>query len=179
MPRSFAGWLLTVAVFAGAAGVFSAIMHLLFGLTAAVFVGALGAMNGLIVLSDWGGSNVPFAEGLNRLPSETVIDLIWIVLFMGMATAFWLLASSDEPSNRRKAGEVFAFVVFCLSYPLFIIWFPHADLILAGNFLIIVWSSYLAGVLRDVSRPAAVLILLPALWVCYATWALTTPAGQV
>ena len=142
-----------------------------------VFIGATMVVNGLIALIGWEGGDARFTEGPNRLPPGWMIGLVWTVLFIGMASAFWLLASSKEITSRRKAGEVMAFVIFCLSYPIFTMGFNVTILVFFGNLLCIVWSSYLTGVLRDISRPASALMVLPAIWVCYATWALITPAG--
>ena len=142
-----------------------------------VFVSATIIVNGLIAQIGWEGGNASFTEGPNHLPAGGIIGLVWTVLFIGMASAFWLLASAKETNAKRKAGEVLAFTLFCLSYPVFTIGFSVPFLVLTGNLFCIVWSSYLTGVLRDVSRPASGLMVLPAIWVCYATWALLTPAG--
>ena len=142
-----------------------------------VFITVTMVINGLIALIGWEGDETRFTEGPNRLPPGWIIGLVWTILFIGMASAFWLLASSTEITSRRKAGEVLAFAIFCLSYPIFTMGFSVHFLVFSGNLLCIVWSSYLTGVLRDISRPASALIMLPAIWVCYATWALITPAG--
>ncbi|MEC7721526.1 MAG: TspO/MBR family protein [Pseudomonadota bacterium] len=142
-----------------------------------VFITVTMVINGLIALIGWEGDETRFTEGPNRLPPGWIIGLVWTILFIGMASAFWMLASSTEITSRRKAGEVLAFAIFCLSYPIFTIGFSVHFLVFSGNLLCIVWSSYLTGVLRDISRPASALMVLPAIWVCYATWALITPAG--
>lgn len=142
-----------------------------------VFIGATIIVNGLIGQIGWEGGRASFTDGPNRLPAGGVIGLVWTVLFIGMASAFWLLASSTDTNAKRKAGEVLAFVLFCLSYPIFTMGFSISSLVLSGNLFCIVWASYLSGVLRDLSRPASALMVLPAIWVCYATWALVTPAG--
>lgn len=142
-----------------------------------VFISVTMVINGLIALIGWEGDETRFTEGPNRLPPGWIIGLVWTILFIGMASAFWLLASSTEITSRRKAGEVLAFAIFCLSYPIFTMGFSVHFLVFSGNLLCIVWSSYLTGVLRDISRPASALMVLPAIWVCYATWALITPAG--
>jgi len=142
-----------------------------------VFIAVTMVINGLIALIGWEGDETRFTEGPNRLPPGWIIGLVWTILFISMASAFWLLASSTEITSRRKAGEVLAFAIFCLSYPIFTMGFSVYFLIFCGNLLCIVWSSYLTGVLRDISRPASALMVLPAIWVCYATWALITPAG--
>ena len=142
-----------------------------------VFISVTMVINGLIALIGWEGDETRFTEGPNRLPPGWIIGLVWTILFIGMASAFWMLASSTEITSRRKAGEVLAFAIFCLSYPIFTIGFSVHFLVFSGNLLCIVWSSYLTGVLRDISRPASALMVLPAIWVCYATWALITPAG--
>ena len=142
-----------------------------------VFIAVTMLINGLIALIGWEGGETRFTKGPNRLPPGWVIGLVWTILFIGMASAFWLLASSTEITSRRKAGEVLAFAIFCLSYPIFTMGFSVHFLVFSGNLLCIVWSSYLTGVLRDISRPASALMVLPAIWVCYATWALITPAG--
>ena len=141
-----------------------------------VFIAVTMVINGLIALIGWEGDETRFTEGPSRLPPGWIIGLVWTILFIGMASAFWLLASSTEITSRRKAGEVLAFAIFCLSYPIFTMGFSVYFLIFCGNLLCIVWSSYLTGVLRDISRPASALMVLPAIWVCYATWALITPA---
>lgn len=142
-----------------------------------VFIAVTMLINGLIALIGWEGGETRFTKGPNRLPPGWIIGLVWSILFIGMASAFWLLASSTEITSRRKAGEVLAFAIFCLSYPIFTMGFSVHFLVFSGNLLCIVWSSYLTGVLRDISRPASALMVLPAIWVCYATWALITPAG--
>lgn len=142
-----------------------------------VFIAVTMLINGLIALIGWEGGDTRFTKGPNRLPPGWIIGLVWSILFIGMASAFWLLASSTEITSRRKAGEVLAFAIFCLSYPIFTMGFSVHFLVFSGNLLCIVWSSYLTGVLRDISRPASALMVLPAIWVCYATWALITPAG--
>lgn len=142
-----------------------------------VFIAVTMVINGLIALIGLEGDETRFTEGPNRLPPGWIIGLVWTILFIGMASAFWLLASSTEITSRRKAGEVLAFAIFCLSYPIFTMGFSVHFLVFSGNLLCIVWSSYLTGVLRDISRPASALMVLPAIWVCYATWALITPAG--
>ena len=142
-----------------------------------VFIAVTMVINGLIALIGWEGGETRFTEGPNRLPPGWIIGLVWTILFIGMASAFWLLASSTEITSRRKAGEVLAFAIFCLSYPIFTMGFSVHFLVFSGNLLCIIWSSYLTGVLRDISRPASALMVLPAIWVCYATWALITPAG--
>ena len=142
-----------------------------------VFISVTVVINGIIALIGWEGDETRFTEGPSRLPPGWIIGLVWTNLFIGMASAFWLLASSTEITSRRKAGEVLAFAIFCLSYPIFTMGFSVHFLVFSGNLLCIVWSSYLTGVLRDISRPASALMVLPAIWVCYATWALITPAG--
>ena len=142
-----------------------------------VFIAVTMVINGLIALIGWEGDETRFTEGPNRLPPGWIIGLVWTILFIGMASAFWLLGSSTEITSRRKAGEVLAFAIFCLSYPIFTMGFSVHFLVFFGNLFCIVWSSYLTGVLRDISRLASALMVLPAIWVCYATWALITPAG--
>ena len=142
-----------------------------------VFIAVTMVINGLFALIGWEGDETRFTEGPNRLPPGWIIGLVWTILFIGMASAFWMLASSTEITSRRKAGEVLAFAIFCLSYPIFTMGFSVHFLVFFGNLFCIVWSSYLTGVLRDISRPASALMVLPAIWVCYATWALITPVG--
>ena len=142
-----------------------------------VFIAVTMVINGLIALIGWEGGEARYTEGPNRLPAGWIIGLVWTILFICMASTFWLLASSKEITSRRKAGEVLAFAIFCLSYPIFTIGFSIHFLVFFGNLLCIVWSSYLTGVLRDISRPASALMVLPAIWVCYATWAMITPVG--
>ena len=98
-----------------------------------VFIAVTMVINGLIALIGWEGDETRFTEGPNRLPPGWIIGLVWTILFIGMASAFWLLASSTEITSRRKAGEVLAFAIFCLSYPIFTMGFWKSTKNRPGN----------------------------------------------
>ena len=85
-------------------------------------------INGLIALIGWEGDETRFTEG-ESITRGWIIGLVWTILFIGMASAFWLLASSTEISSRRKAGEVLAFAIFCLSYPIFTMGLSFFDIL--------------------------------------------------
>ena len=152
-PRNRKGWLACVGV---------------------VLVVTLG-LNGLLAAFGWRDTGPQDYQSVAlALPPGGVIGAVWTLLFVGLGTAFWLLASAPSPQTRRKSGEVLAFMAFCLAYPFLTVGFSFPVVIIGGNFLCILWSAYLTGVVRDVSRPAEGLLFLPALWVCYATWAVLT-----
>lgn len=142
-----------------------------------VIVVTLG-LNGLIGIMGWRNTAAQDYQSVAlALPPGGVIGAVWTLLFVGLGTAFWLLASAPSAQTRRKSGEVLVFMAFCLAYPFLTLGFSSPALIIGGNFLCILWAAYLSGVVRDVSIPAAALLFLPSLWVCYATWAvLTSPA---
>ena len=130
------------------------------------FLGFTIALNGLIF--GLGFNDNPTVVGEGILPPGYVIGGVWTLLFIAMAWAYWRVAS-DEGNKAGDHYHILAFAGFCLAYPLFTLGFSQPLMVILGNVICIVWSGALFGYFITRQRQAALLLLLPAIWVIYVT----------
>jgi tryptophan-rich sensory protein len=130
------------------------------------------ALNGLIFALGWAGPSAASGRVYPLLPPGWAIGAVWVVLLALLAVAYWRLASDEAPEARRLGPWVLLLVAACLAYPLYTAGLSNETAGFIGNLATIVASAFLAGRVWPASRLAAALILLPAIWVSFATFAL-------
>jgi tryptophan-rich sensory protein len=129
------------------------------------------ALNGLVFALGWAGASAEAARPNSLLPLGWVIGGVWLVILTLVAGAAWWLASDRRAEVRRLAPWALALIGFCLAYPFYTIGFRSDAVALFGNLATIIASAFLAGRALASSRGSAALILLPALWTSFATYA--------
>jgi tryptophan-rich sensory protein len=145
------------------------------GKSLGVYVGAAIlvtlALNGLVFALGWAGPAAEAARPNSLLPPGWVIGGVWLGLLTLVAGAAWWLASDRRASARRFAPWALALIGFCLAYPFYTFGFRSDIVALFGNLATIIASAFLAGAALSSSRAAAALIILPAFWTSFATYA--------
>jgi tryptophan-rich sensory protein len=129
------------------------------------------ALNGLVFALGWAGSGAEAERPNSLLPAGWVIGGVWLVILTLVAVAAWWLASDPRAGVRRFAPWALALIGFCLAYPFYTFGLRGGAVALFGNLSTIIASAFLSGRVLASSRFAAALILLPALWTSFATYA--------
>ncbi len=100
-----------------------------------------------------------------------IVPFVWLFLFAGMGTAFWLVARTDQRMSRR-AWLVVALIVLCVTYPAYTGSLNRPVVALVGNVVVITVATLAVVSLRPVSRLGAGLLVPVIAWVLLASIAL-------
>ena len=133
--------------------------------------------NGIIFGFGWSDSTGSQREP-GFAPSGAVIGSVWTVLFVLMATARWLVISTNGGNAKRDARLVLLLIGFCLIYPFYTLAPGSTIAGLIGNAATILLALYVAWQVRTSSRWAALLILAVVAWVSFASF-ITTATIQL
>jgi tryptophan-rich sensory protein len=130
------------------------------GANLAVFVGAPVVLNGLIFGLGWSGRGGPQVG----LPPGWVVGSIWVVLFVGLGAARWLLVRSGKVANEW----VSLVGVLCLLYPLYTRGFSDLVAGLVGNVVTLGVAVPVAVYAWRRVRGAGFFLVPLCLWMAYA-----------
>jgi tryptophan-rich sensory protein len=100
-----------------------------------------------------------------------IVPYVWLVLFAGMGSSFWLLARAD-PRLGGRAWLVLALVLLCVAYPVYTGNLNQPLVALGGNAVVVLVAAIAAWRLWPVTRLGAALLLPVIAWVCLASVAL-------
>ncbi len=101
----------------------------------------------------------------------TIVPYVWLFLFAGMGTSFWLLVRGRNRIDGR-AWLVVMLVGLCVGYPFYTASLNEPIVALAGNGVVIAVAALAAWQARPVSPPASALLLPVIAWVSLASLAL-------
>jgi tryptophan-rich sensory protein len=100
-----------------------------------------------------------------------IVPYVWLFLFAGMGTSFWLLARKYRHMSGR-AGLVVALVLICVGYPFYTGSLNQPIIALIGNAVVVLLAAVAVWSIWPVSRLAAGLLLPVIAWVSLASVAL-------
>ena len=99
---------------------------------------------------------------------ETIVPYVWLFLYAGLGTAFWLV-SRGKPRIPAVAWMIVLLLLICLGYPAYTDNLRNNDIALAGNFVTIGVAALVIGLLWSQSRLAAAFIFPVIVWVSIAS----------
>ncbi len=97
-----------------------------------------------------------------------IVPYVWLFLFAGMGTAFWLLVRGQE-RVPAPAWLIVVLVMLCAGYPIYTANLNSATLGLAGNFAVVTVAGMIVGRLWPITRLGAMLIVPVIVWVSLAS----------
>jgi tryptophan-rich sensory protein len=100
-----------------------------------------------------------------------IVPYVWLFLFAGMGTTFWLLAKADQHMSGR-AWLVVALVLTCVSYPVYTGSLNQPIVALTGNGVVVLIAAVAVWSIWPVSRLGAALLVPVIAWVSLASVAL-------
>ena len=138
------------------------------GANLVVFVGLPLVLNGVIFGLGWERSSGP----QTGLPPGWAVGAIWMVLFVGMGTARWLLLRAARAHGEERRVEWVSLLAFlCLLYPLYTGGFSNLFDGLVGNVVTLVAAVPIAVSAFRRSRVAGLCLAPLVMWLAYAGWA--------
>jgi len=123
-------------------------------------------LNAVIFGLGWDRRSVPNPY----LPPGWVVGTIWIVLFVAMGIARWLVVRNTEKRHNKRLAIL---GLLCMLYPLYTMGLGNPTIGLACGFLTSLYAIWIMPGLLRVSRTAACLIGLVAVWLIYASMQLS------
>jgi tryptophan-rich sensory protein len=100
-----------------------------------------------------------------------IVPYVWLFLFAGMGTSFWLSARAHRRTSRRT-WLVVILIVLCVGYPVYTGALNQPIIALIGNAAVIAVAAIAVWVTWPVSRLAAGLLVPVIAWVSLASVAL-------
>ena len=100
-----------------------------------------------------------------------IVPYVWLGLFAGMGSTFWLLLRRD-PRLSGRAWLVVALVLLCVGYPVYTGSLNQPIVALIGNGVVVAVAALAAWRIWPVSRLGAGLLLPVIAWVALASVAL-------
>jgi tryptophan-rich sensory protein len=132
----------------------------------ALFLVPVLLLNGVIFGLGWDRSSV----ALPGLPPGWFVGGLWVLLFVGMGVARWLLVRRGvERGDRRAASGVELLGFLCLIYPLYTVGLSHDRIGLAGNVVTLLVALPVAVFAWRRVRAAGGCIVAVCLWLSYAS----------
>lgn len=101
----------------------------------------------------------------------TIVPFVWLFLFAGMGTTFWLLAEKERRMSGR-AWLVVALVLLCVTYPAYTGSLNQPIIALVGNGVVLTVAALAVWSIWPVSKLGAGLIVPVIAWVLLASVAL-------
>ncbi len=101
----------------------------------------------------------------------TIVPFVWLFLFAGMGSTFWLLLR-HTPQMTSRAWLVVALVLLCVGYPVYTGSLNQPVVALIGNAAVVAVAALAAWRIWPVSRLGAALLLPVIAWVALASVAL-------
>lgn len=100
-----------------------------------------------------------------------IVPFVWLFLFGGMGTTFWLLAGKDQRMSGR-AWLVVALVLLCVGYPVYTGSLNQPIIALIGNGVVVAVAAIAVWSIWPISRLGAGLLVPVIAWVSLASVAL-------
>lgn len=100
-----------------------------------------------------------------------IVPYVWLVLFAGMGTTFWLLIRGTRRMNG-PAWLVVALILLCVGYPVYTGGLNRPFVALAANAAVIAVAAIAAWRAWPLSRLSAALLVPVVAWVSIASVAL-------
>jgi len=122
-------------------------------------------LNGIIFGLGWDVSTPPSPY----LPPGWVVGSIWVVLFIAMAIARWLLVRAHTIAAARDARLVVLLGTLCLIYPLYTVGLSSQSIGLAGAIVTALIAVWVAVRIARSSPAASALTGLLIAWLVYAS----------
>ncbi|EAV46836.1 hypothetical protein MB2181_02145 [Methylophilales bacterium HTCC2181] len=125
-----------------------------------------GIINGWVVLMNIEGAMAQRVIGSDLFfPPPYVIGSVWTLLMLGLAFCF------NRLHNKKSYQTSVLFLFFaCVAYPIYTFGFSSIKIMFAGNLVIIVFATFLSGVVFEKFRYLASIILLIPIWVVFVTY---------
>jgi tryptophan-rich sensory protein len=101
----------------------------------------------------------------------TIVPFVWLFLFAGMGTTFWLLAEKERRMSVR-AWLVVALILLCVTYPAYTGSLNQPIIALVGNGVVLTVAALAVWSIWPVSKLGAGLIVPVIAWVLLASVAL-------
>jgi len=100
-----------------------------------------------------------------------IVPYVWLVLFAGMGTTFWLLVRKNQ-GMRGRSWLVVALVLLCVGYPAYTGSLNQPIVALIANGVVVAVAAVGVWVIWPVSRLGAGLLVPVIAWVSLASVAL-------
>ncbi len=100
-----------------------------------------------------------------------IVPFVWLFLFAGMGTTFWLLAGKEQRMSGR-AWLVVALVLLCVGYPVYTGSLNQPIIALIGNGVVVAVAAIAVWSIRPISKLGAGLLVPVIAWVSIASVAL-------
>ena len=100
-----------------------------------------------------------------------IVPYVWLFLFAGMGTAFWLLVKGEQRMNG-PAWAVVVLVLLCVGYPVYTGALNLPQVALAGNAAVLLATAIAIRRAWPISHLAAALLVPVFAWVSVASVAL-------
>ena len=100
-----------------------------------------------------------------------IVPYVWLFLYAGMGTTFWLLAAKDQRMSGR-AWLVVALVLLCVGYPVYTGSLNQPIVALIGNGVVIAVAAIAVWAIWPISKRGAGLLVPVIAWVSLASVAL-------
>jgi len=125
-----------------------------------------GIINGWVALMNIEGAMAQRVLGSDLFfPPPYVIGSVWTLLMLGLAFCF------NRLHNKKSYQTILLFLFFaCVAYPIYTFGFSSIKIMLASNLFIIVFATFLSGMLFEKFRYLASIILLIPIWVVFVTY---------
>ena len=135
---------------------------------AALIVGLIIIANAVVFSLGWdkAGANQIEAE---FSPPGYVVGVVWVVLFVLMAVARWLIVKSRSVNAAAHARLITILAVLCFLYPFYTLGLSSRILGLIGNGIIILLAGWMIRRIKSSSKTAAALLSAVILWVAFAS----------
>lgn len=101
----------------------------------------------------------------------TIVPFVWLFLFAGMGTSFWLLVRGREAVPGR-AWLMVVLIALCVGYPFYTASLNAPVVALIGNGVVVATAALAVWRAWPVSRLASVLVMPVIAWVSLASIAL-------
>jgi len=101
----------------------------------------------------------------------TIVPFVWLFLFAGMGTSFWLVVRGRQLVPGR-AWLVVALVALCVGYPFYTGALNQPTIALIGNGVVVAVAALSIWCIWPMSRQAALLLVPVIAWVSLASVAL-------
>jgi tryptophan-rich sensory protein len=102
---------------------------------------------------------------------STIVPYVWLFLFAGMGSTFWILTRMYQHMTGR-AWLVLALLLICAGYPVYTGGLNQPIVALVGNAVVVLVAALAVWFIWPVSRPGAALLLPVIAWVSFASVAL-------
>ena len=125
-----------------------------------------GIIIGWVVLMNIEGAMAQRVLGSDLFfPPPYVIGSVWTLLMLGLAFCF------NRLHNKKSYQTSVLFLFFaCVAYPIYTFGFSSIKIMFAGNLFIIIFATFLSGVVFEKFRYLASIILLIPIWVVFVTY---------